>query len=758
MRPFLAVLALLVACKSDHQPIIGDVADHASAEGDAVDVQLTGTDPKGDALTWSATGLPPGTEIDATTGRITGTLTFDAAAGSPYTIDVIAGDSEAEGTTQFEWTVANTDRPPLIDAIADAIIAEDESLDLTFTGTDPDGEVITWSADGLPDTLTVDPTTGDVLGSTTYDDAGEWPITVYATTPSGEATTTFTLTVSNTDRAPTLEVLPNLTNAVGDVIHIDFRSLGADPDGDYITWYADGFPPGLGMGIPGILDGTITGGAGTTFSPYLELGSGSLRSPTRQFSWTITGGPCALGFTDVTSTAGITGTVSHSVLWLDADNDGDQDVYIGGNSLFINNGTGGFSAAASGIAAAMEFQDLSNAVADFDNDGDLDLFIGGDTRYRTVGNRMLINDGTGNFTDKSTTWGVTFASTTPSGTAAIDYDGDNWLDLAESTSFGPPHLWRNTGTPPFANATSNFPGNFQGDALVFGDVTGDGAPDAYQSTGTPGDGNFLYRWTGTTYLEEGLARGVLDDPTGSGRWGGATLVDFDHDGDLDLHSIRDGLPDLVYMNDGTGTFSPATIASIGLGDAEMAGNIAWADADLDGDLDVFVPSRGVYRNDGTGHFAQTWLATVGTHGAWADLDGDGDLDLVTANDTTAVRVWRNDTVTAECTGAGAIEVRALTDRDGDATDATVTDDRDAIGADVWVDLDDDGDFAAGGTDSLVRYTVGPAMSGREVLNQLPLVIGLGSHPRVDVRVRFPDGTVVNTLDVVEGDAIDVLDR
>lgn len=761
MRPLLPVFALLVACKPDaanQPPVVQAVGAVSSAEGDAIDLPVTGSDADADALTWSATGLPPGAAIDAGTGRITGTMSFDAAADSPFTVDVTAGDGELDGTAQFTWTVTNTDRPPLIDAIADQSLAEDESLDLTFTGIDPDGEAITWSADGLPDALTVDPTTGDVLGSVSYDAAGEWPITVHATTPSGAASAEFTLTVANTDRAPTLAALSDRANVVGDAVNLDLLLDAVDLDGDTLSWLGGGFPPGVAMTDSGVLQGTISGRAGSPYTSFVWVEANGLESVHREFTWTVTGGPCALGFTDVTAASGITGTASRSVLWLDADNDGDQDAYIGGDALYLNDGSGVFTQKGASFDPTVVFGDTANAVADFDNDGDLDVFIGDDSRFDTAGNRMLINDGTGTFTDQATTWGVAVASTTPGGTAPIDYNGDNWIDLAASTTFGPPHLWKNNGTPPFGDQTSIFSGNFQGDGLVFGDVTGDGAPDAYQSTGSGGSGNFLFRWTGTTYLDEALARGVQDTPTASGRWGGATLIDLDQDGDLDLHSVHSSLPDLAYLNDGAGTFTAVTIASLGLGDAESVQSLAWADADLDGDLDVFIPSHGVYRNDGTGHFAASGFVTTGTHGAWADLDGDGDLDLVTGHDGSAPRVWRNNTATSDCTGAGSVAVRALTDRDGDATDTTVTDDRDAIGADVWVDLDDDGDFATGGSDAVARYTIGPAMSGGTVLNQLPLVLGVGARPRVDVRVRFPDGTVVDTLDLEPGDAVDVLDR
>ena len=69
--------------------------------------------------------------------------------------------------------------------------------------------------------------------------------------------------------------------------------------------------------------------------------------------------------------------------------------------------------------------------------------------------------------------------------------------------------------------------------------------------------------------------------------GGAAVGDVDGDGWDDLFITRFDAPDILYRNQGDGTFEDVTVAS-GLGSSLPTNGAAFADIDNDGDLDLYV--------------------------------------------------------------------------------------------------------------------------------------------------------------------------
>ena len=173
------------------------------------------------------------------------------------------------------------------------------------------------------------------------------------------------------------------------------------------------------------------------------------------------------------------------------------------------------------------------------------------------------------------------------------------------------------------------------------DIDGDGELDVIISAVSAGCS--VYRNNGDgTFRDASVASG-LDACVNS--WG-ISAGDYDNDGRIDLFVTRLGFFDgeaALYRNNGDGTFTDVT-REAGVQGWAPGFTAGWVDFDLDGRLDLFVPSNlgGVFHrpkrhrlfhNNGDGTFTDVtldarlapWGPTVGA--TWGDYDNDGYPDL-----------------------------------------------------------------------------------------------------------------------------------
>jgi hypothetical protein len=219
-----------------------------------------------------------------------------------------------------------------------------------------------------------------------------------------------------------------------------------------------------------------------------------------------------------------------------------------------------------------------------------------------------------------------------------------------------------------------------GSGAAWLDYDGDGRLDLYcvqsgdlEPAGKLVPGNQLYRNHGDGTFEDVTAKAGVGH-TGYGM--GATVGDYDGDGDVDLYVTNVGA-NVLYQNQGDGTFRDVT-ATANVGDAGWGTSCGFFDYDADGDLDLFVvnyvrwekgreieckseygkrdycapnnfnaPSPSVlYQNRGDGTFAQAG-ADAGLGAAFGnglglalvDFDRDGKPDAYVANDGMPNQLW-----------------------------------------------------------------------------------------------------------------------
>ena len=468
-------------------------------------------------------------------------------------------------------------------------------------------------------------------------------------------------------------------------------------------------------------------------------------------------------FADVTRRTGlpIFGFLPWRVTLHDYDGDGDADAQLIGffsNSLYENSG-GSFTARGGsggiGVSQGLFF--------DIDNDGDQDLFMAG---FNIIaGSEFLLNTGGGNFLDITDSSGIQGLRAFT--TAALDYDGDGWVDFISSSDLqvladrpSGLSLMRNNGDHTFTDVTAKTcldPASrlINGQILVF-DFDNDADSDLLFASIT---GISLYQNNGDgTFSDVAVSAGLTPfrrnqrgctaeshhdrrpECESTASMGGA-VGDYDNDGHIDIFLTgrpgEDGVPvSTLYRNNGAGGFTDVTADSGDLAARDVSG-IHWGNAffdyDNDGDLDLYVTSESLteivtnslYENDGDGTFTRvTDLAfprDTGPSGAPAaigDYNGDGALDVYAPSGSAIGSGGRGafyENLTGQRNHWIVVRLRGTISH------------RDAYGARVSV--------STGGRTQLREIHTSP-------VDPQNLHFGLGSATRVDeIRVRWPSGII-----------------
>ncbi len=343
--------------------------------------------------------------------------------------------------------------------------------------------------------------------------------------------------------------------------------------------------------------------------------------------------------------------------WADFDNDGDLDYFVAfrgrPNRLYRNDPSTPlqpFADVAAEVGLADDKETRAAAWGDFDADGDVDLYIG--FADPTLPAKVYRNDGKGaRFVNVAHDIGLDMKGVSRQ-PAWIDYDGDGDLDFFAAFRDVPNRLFRNDGGR-FVDVTN---ASGIGDprktvSAVWWDFDRDGDLDLFVAN-QEGDANGLYRQDHGRFEDVADAMGVSGLPRPKEDGGvGASLADFDRDGDFDLFVANYGTSAL-YRNESGQRFIDVSRAS-GINLVGHGVTSAWGDVDSDGLPDLYVASYiagqphyrdALFRNlggtNGVWRFVESLpdllLTHDATHGVqFVDLDGDGRLDLALTNNDPA---------------------------------------------------------------------------------------------------------------------------
>ncbi|MBY0527839.1 MAG: putative Ig domain-containing protein [Gemmataceae bacterium] len=298
---------------TNQPPILTNPGSQAGLEGDVVSVQIQYSDPDGDAVTVGASGLPAALSIDTSTGLISGALDYAAAEtnGGVYIVTLNASDGRGgTASATFVWTIANTNRAPILVNPGNQTNAEGAAVSLPLQFSDPDGDPVQITAEGLPAQLTTDPVSGLISGTLDFAAAqvngGVYSVTLTVTDIRGAVTSqTFTWTIADTLRPPI--AVDDFAETSGDTpVTIDVLANDYDLDGIPVQLESVSAVSANGGTIAANTDGTVTYTAAANF-----VG-------TDTFSYTIGAG----GFGGISAQVQVAVAPKNVVFDLDVNNNG----------------------------------------------------------------------------------------------------------------------------------------------------------------------------------------------------------------------------------------------------------------------------------------------------------------------------------------------------------------------------------------------------------------------------------------------------
>jgi hypothetical protein len=180
---------------------------------------------------------------------------------------------------------------------------------------------------------------------------------------------------------------------------------------------------------------------------------------------------------------------NYGTVWSDFDNDGDTDLMIAKcrqfvndpfdprrqNQLWVNDGNNFYTEQADARGLVLNEQSWTADFADVDNDGDWDCFI--TTHSATM--KLMINDGTGHFTDGTAASGLGVSGFCLQAKLA-DFNNDGYVDVV--LGGGIHRYFHNDGDGTFTEVAT-FPATDTMHSFALGDVNRDGFMDLYASYG-----------------------------------------------------------------------------------------------------------------------------------------------------------------------------------------------------------------------------------------------------------------------------------
>lgn len=306
------------ASSSNETPVLNNPGNQATVIDTAVSLTLAATDADADTLTFGATNLPTGLSINANSGVISGTAT---EADSYATVVTVSDGNGGVASAVFIWIVNEVpNNPPIVIDPDDQSHLLNDAVSLQISASDPDEDVLGFTAVNLPPGLTLNSETGGISGTLTQ--AGQYAVIVTVSdSRGGSHNASFFWAVNSVLNVGPIVIDPgDQTNIINDAINLSIQAN--DANGDSLTFTVLNLPDGLALNdATGQISGNLTQIG--LFPVVVTVSDGQGGSASTSFIWDVTGVPNNIPVlqTPPTQENAVGDTVSLQLFASDLDND-----------------------------------------------------------------------------------------------------------------------------------------------------------------------------------------------------------------------------------------------------------------------------------------------------------------------------------------------------------------------------------------------------------------------------------------------------
>jgi PKD repeat protein len=231
---------------SNNAPTLNPIGNKNTAEGNLLQFQIFGSDADGDSLSFSASNRPSGAVFNPTNRVFAWTPNFNQ--DGTYQVTFTVSDGQDSNQETITITVSNVipNNAPTLNSIGNKAVNENSNLQFTVSGSDPDGDSLSFSASNLPSGSSFNPTTRTFSWTPTLLQAETYQVTFTVSDGKGGTDSeTITITVNNVNRVPVITSTPT-TTATEDVLYTYDVDV-SDPDADDVFIFLVSGPSGMSI-------------------------------------------------------------------------------------------------------------------------------------------------------------------------------------------------------------------------------------------------------------------------------------------------------------------------------------------------------------------------------------------------------------------------------------------------------------------------------------------------------------------------------